>query len=219
MRRSLAPRSWRFSQFIGPAPLCIPACFGRVGPVCSSATARSARSARIWAGQPGHRSQPRRAFGVSAFLIMRWGWFPRLPDWVAPATIFGFLVCGFLALASIGQCVARLCSANSVSVSNLLERWHWKRILRALPDDARCLLAVVEADAIDQFYYDPRSPAISVLRDRDILKAVRVSRNGDRWGKFYLTYAYNKAYQRHRPTFRAALRYSHGASAQVRATI
>lgn len=42
------------------------------------------------------------AFGLF-ILIAHWGWFSALPDWVIPGAAFGFLVCGCLALASIGS--------------------------------------------------------------------------------------------------------------------
>ena len=81
----------------------------------------------------------------------------------------------------------------------------------------------MEEDALETFYYDPRDNALSLLRDQDILLPEIISSSGDEdeddWGKYNQTYQYKKAYSRHRQMFRSALKYSHEASAQVRATM
>jgi hypothetical protein len=115
---------------------------------------------------------------------------------------------------------ARSYMAISGVISYVFDWIKWRIKLFALSNDARDLLALVEDDALETFYYDPRDKAVSLLRDRDILSAVLISSSGDGWGKFVLTFPYKTACRRHRPMFRSVLSYSHDdASAQVRATM
>jgi hypothetical protein len=119
----------------------------------------------------------------------------------------------------VSSAAARSYMAIHGVISYIFDWIKWRRKLFALSDDARALLALVEEDALEAFYYDPRNKAVSLLRDQDILWAEGISSSGDGWGKFNLTYPYKKAYRRHRPMFRSVLKYSHEASTQVRATM
>jgi hypothetical protein len=119
----------------------------------------------------------------------------------------------------VSSATARSYTVILDTITNIFDWLKWRRRLRALPDEARILLAIIQEDALTTIYYDPRSHAVSLLRDLGILEADLISERGDRWGIFKVTAPYTRACARHRPTVRSALRYSHDAAVPVRATI
>jgi hypothetical protein len=124
------------------------------------------------------------------------------------AIVFGSL---FLTAA-----VARSIEPIKNSVSKIIDWIAWRTKLLTISAEARNLLALVEEDAMDRFFYDPRDRAITMLRDKGILEAELVSCTGEKWGRFELSYSYRRAYDRHRSIFRSGLKYSHDGSLQCR---
>jgi hypothetical protein len=145
------------------------------------------------------------AFGILA-LVSEKQILGILPIWWA----------SFCAALFFGSVVVRSYRPIHEHISYILEKLKWMMKLFKLSSDSRALIALVDEDALENFYYDPRDSAISQLRDQDILQADLISPSGVGWGKFSLTYAYKKAHSRYRPMFRSAVKYSHDASAQVR---
>jgi hypothetical protein len=99
------------------------------------------------------------------------------------------------------------------------ERLIWRRKLRILPDESRAILAYLEEQAEDKIYYNPKTEAVSLLRDANIFDLVSKSEIGDGWGLFSLTYEYKQACHRHYGMFRAMLKNSDDATRQVREAI
>lgn len=88
--------------------------------------------------------------------------------------------------------------------------------MRALPEDARNLLAVIEEDGLRAFCFDPKSEAVALLRDRAILAPQNVGRL---WGRYRLTDDYERAYYRHHSMFRSMLNYTQLDAIAVRYTM
>jgi hypothetical protein len=99
----------------------------------------------------------------------------------------------------VSSAVARSYKAILNVIANMFDRLKWRRRLRTLPDEARILLSIIEEDALPTIHYDPRSHAVSMLRDLGILKADLTSGRGDRWGIFSVTAPYQRACARHLP--------------------
>jgi hypothetical protein len=150
------------------------------------------------------------AFGV--FIILR-SQLPALSDWAFLIIVLCFLICASLSVASILSAARRPISRY---ISKVIERKKWQWKLRALPDDARTLLATAEEKGGENFYCDPRIPAVTSLRDANILYAIY---SGESSGLFHLTHDYHTAYIRHRSTFRAELKCSPEDAAEAAAII
>lgn len=137
-----------------------------------------------------------------------------LPDWLRPIiTGVGIVSSCLMAAALLEHAVRRYDPEKAIL--DWLEWRRWRRRLRALPNQARAVLSVMEEDGLDWVYYDPRSDEISALRGQDVLE-VELTGTGGVWAKFSLSHSYLRAYSRRRSMFRAELKCPDAASARVR---
>jgi hypothetical protein len=147
-----------------------------------------------------------KSLGIAAGSFIAVALFP-LPDWLKPVLQSSGCISGGIAVAALLEHLVTRYNPEG-AISDLVERRRWRHRLQALPREAREVLSLMEADGLDQLYFDPRHTVTSTLRDVDVLVLTRGA-PGSSWGVFELTDAYVRSYHDNRPMFRAALRCPH----------
>lgn len=154
------------------------------------------------------------SFGLFLLAETKWGFLPTSEPWIYPLAILFFLVFSLLFVSSILEFLYK--NLFIKALPNWLEKISWERKIKSLSGDARKLLALLENDSREIFYYLPKRPEIAELRNSEIIFLILVSDNGEKWGKFSLLRKYENAYVRNRGFFRSLLKYSHQELEDIR---